>query len=390
MIFNCKPRYLFAIGAAFLLGQHPFLHAQVSSAPSLNYNISVSPLPLQVGQPVTLTVAVPSTVPDGTRLTIQISPHVYTDPGGFFGVATVSKGMAVIQTPAFTAPGQYDIDASSGSSGFGAGEIALLVSPTGQTPDPLLTFTGQYSFSFQGQTGTAAATSQTLIAAGSFTADGKGNITAGTLDLNGGGLLMQNTAVKGTYALDATGSGTALLATPQGSLSFHFVVPPAAPGFLVQNGAIVSSGGVTGSGDIARVGNFLDFSAFFYPEVGTINAAVDLSEKLTAQSGLSQEAGQLTFSQDMTVTSTGFVNAGASGSPFLGLTGTYTSADPTTGRFTMTLSAPGQMSAAPSHYAVYQISPASLLAFTSSATTLRLVSLDPPNTAALIAGKAIR
>lgn len=58
-----------------------------------------------------------------------------------------------------------------------------------------------------------------------LTSDGAGNITAGSADFNHGGAVTTKIAVTGTYALDASGRGTATL-TSASAGTFHFVIYP--------------------------------------------------------------------------------------------------------------------------------------------------------------------
>jgi hypothetical protein len=58
-----------------------------------------------------------------------------------------------------------------------------------------------------------------------LTSDGAGNITSGSADFNNGGAVTTKIAVTGTYALDASGRGTATL-TSASAGTFHFVIYP--------------------------------------------------------------------------------------------------------------------------------------------------------------------
>jgi len=77
---------------------------------------------------------------------------------------------------------------------------------------------GQYAFSFSGQNANGF-----LAAAGSFTADGNGNITNGQEDVNNGtGAL--NLALTGTYSIGTDGRGIALLNTSAGPATWEFTM----------------------------------------------------------------------------------------------------------------------------------------------------------------------
>jgi hypothetical protein len=63
-----------------------------------------------------------------------------------------------------------------------------------------------------------------VVAAGMFTADGAGNISSGTLDLNDGGVVSSITITSGTYSVASNGRGTLTLSAASGSLDFVFYV----------------------------------------------------------------------------------------------------------------------------------------------------------------------
>ncbi len=65
---------------------------------------------------------------------------------------------------------------------------------------------GNYGFRFAGTD--YAVTKRAIVASGVFVADGKGNITSGSLTYNDGGDICTGTAVNSTYAIDADGEGT--------------------------------------------------------------------------------------------------------------------------------------------------------------------------------------
>lgn len=82
-------------------------------------------------------------------------------------------------------------------------------------------FTGPFAFT---TTGTDVAHGPSGFGA-VLTSDGAGNITAGSADFNDGGAVTTKIAVTGTYALDASGRGTATL-TSASAGTFHFVIYP--------------------------------------------------------------------------------------------------------------------------------------------------------------------
>jgi hypothetical protein len=87
---------------------------------------------------------------------------------------------------------------------------------------------GQYAFEFAGQNGAGF-----LTAAGSFTADGKGNISGGLEDVNNGAGV-QSLTFTGTYAIGSDRRGTAFLSTSNGSATWDFTMVSASRALLIR------------------------------------------------------------------------------------------------------------------------------------------------------------
>ncbi|HWF39702.1 MAG TPA: hypothetical protein VG322_14355 [Candidatus Acidoferrales bacterium] len=95
--------------------------------------------------------------------------------------------------------GSSNPSGASGSSGGGA-------TGTGGATTPNSILSGKYAFSF---TGTVTSSGAPIFLAGSFTADGAGNITTGVEDVNQVGLsVSKGVAISGTYSIGADGRGT--------------------------------------------------------------------------------------------------------------------------------------------------------------------------------------
>ena len=228
-----------------------------------------------------------------------------------------------------------------------------------------------------------------------MTADGNGHITAGTLDLNSAsGYGLQGVAIIGAYQLDETGKGGLALTTPQGMVSLNFYVPQGQPGVQVTQGSLALSGGYTGSGEISTAAPFLRNSDFypanqFEPPPNFLTSVRFLDEPI-GSSGFKAGLGQLSFTYDGNVSGAGVAVAGLP-DVFTGTVGAYTplagpengNEGPAPGRFTLTLSAPGQPVTTPSHYVVYP-------GMDGTQPVLYLMSLDPHSASDLVVGKVIR
>jgi len=91
---------------------------------------------------------------------------------------------------------------NSGATGTPGGGTTGSSGATG----PNSTLNGKYAFNF---TGSATNTGNPIFEAGSFTADGAGNITAGVEDINiVGTLVTKGKALTGTYSIGSDGRGT--------------------------------------------------------------------------------------------------------------------------------------------------------------------------------------
>ena len=86
-------------------------------------------------------------------------------------------------------------------------------------------FKGQYAFLFQGLTNQQSGNRLGAAAVGSFTADGKGSITSGTLDLNLPAGPHLDLPVTGTYTLAFDGRGMVTLTSSLGTQVFEIWVP---------------------------------------------------------------------------------------------------------------------------------------------------------------------
>lgn len=125
-----------------------------------------------------------------------------------------------------------------GTVGCGNGSSGVVL-PPGSNNSML---NGQYAFSFSGQN-----TSNFLTAAGSFTADGNGHITAGLEDVTIGGFATQPLVFTGTYAIGSDNRGTALIRVAGGgSATWQFTMMNSAHALLIR----FDAGGVTASGSI--------------------------------------------------------------------------------------------------------------------------------------------
>jgi hypothetical protein len=102
-------------------------------------------------------------------------------------------------------------------SGCGGGSRVNFPPPVG--PFTNANLSGPFAFSYTGSDASGF-----LTVAGSFVADGAGNITSGTQDVNSGLGVTTNAAISGAYLVRGDGRGTITLNSPAGNSTLDFVI----------------------------------------------------------------------------------------------------------------------------------------------------------------------
>ena len=102
-------------------------------------------------------------------------------------------------------------------TGCGGGTSLSFPPPVGSFTNANLS--GPFAFSYTGSDASGF-----LAVAGSFVADGAGNLNSGTQDINSGLGVRTNAAITGTYVVRADGRGTANLNSPAGNTTLDFVI----------------------------------------------------------------------------------------------------------------------------------------------------------------------
>lgn len=116
--------------------------------------------------------------------------------GGTAAAGTISTS-GLYTAPAIPPPGQaVTITAVSKSDSSVTGSVSITVAPS------VATLKGSYTFLMNGQSNGTA-----LLEAGSFQADGKGNITSGVEDVNGPSGVLLQVSLTGTYTMGNDGRG---------------------------------------------------------------------------------------------------------------------------------------------------------------------------------------
>jgi hypothetical protein len=207
-------------------------------------------------------------------------------------------------------------------AGCGSGNQITPPAPEGFTNANL---NGTFSFSV---TGTDAATNSFFSIAGSLQANGSGQITGGTVDINSPGTLATpiNTTVSGTYSVLSDGRTVANLTTPAGNFTIDFVLLSNTQGLVVR---FDNNASASGSLDLQN-------SSAFSNTALAGSFAFNLSG-VDSGGNSDSTAGAFTFNSSGGVT-TGVQDLNDNGAVFANTTITGgTVASPTTGRGTVTL-----------------------------------------------------
>jgi hypothetical protein len=212
---------------------------------------------------------------------------------------------------------------------------------------------GQYAFSLGGYNASGF-----MGAIGSFTADGSGHITAGTVDSNGISLGVKNGSVTtsgSSYSVGSDNRGCATIVTPFYTFKTRFALDTtsgAATGGAIQEWEPAPNQYIA-SGLILKqtVPTSLPNGVWVYEQFGVFST----SQTRTAV------AGTLTASNGSVTAGEYDSNAGGSHVTHSGLSGTYTAPVTPTGRFTTTTS----LSGIAAHRAAYLVSGTRFLEITT-------------------------
>jgi len=176
-------------------------------------------------------------VPD-TNVTWQVNGVT----GGDATHGTISA-TGVYTAPATPPAGQSVTIGAVDNGGAGTGTATATIVFSNAT------LHGPYAFSFSGTTNNGF-----IGVAGSFTADGKGNITSGLQDINSGSGVFTSKTFTGTYAMGSDGRGDVALTwqTPSQKITWKIAMASDQHGLLIRFDGVSSTNAGAGSGSIDR------------------------------------------------------------------------------------------------------------------------------------------
>jgi hypothetical protein len=204
-----------------------------------------------------------------------------------FAFTITSGSHALLNQDDGTATGSGVLDLQTAGPGFAASQ-----------------FSGGYSFTLTGEDVTFATAS---VFGGVFTADGKTNLPAGTLDENDSGTITANTAFTGTFTgPDVNGRGTITSST--GATFAYYLVRPQVLRLIETDTLFVSGGTAYGQGAASSFTNSSLAGNFVFNNVGS---------SISGVSGSFAAAGQFATDGNGNFTG-GIADANDGGSPTSG------------------------------------------------------------------------
>ncbi len=312
------------------------------------------PGPVSATQQLSLTIAPPVLVITTTTLPQGVEGSAYSQTMQASGgtppyVWTVSSGSILPSWLKLTSGTLSGTPTEAGSFPFSL-TVTDSSKPTAQSKSQSFTLTiasasacgtgnesilkGQYAFSLSGYS-----PSGFLAAIGSFTADGKGHITAGTVDSNGnlGVKTGSVTASGSSYSVGSDNRGCATIATPFYTFITRFAL--ATPSANVTGGGVIEEW-ESGQAPYIAAGQILLQKS--------IPAALPSGTWVYEQTGIfgtnqyrTASVGTLTVSGGSFTKGEYDSNVAGVHKTYTGLTGTFTSPNATTGRYTTATSLSG-------------------------------------------------
>ena len=321
----------------------------------LSITIQTGPLVITTTQLPAGTVLVPYTAALGASG--GTPPYGWSVISGTLPIGlTLDSSGLISGTPTVAGASNFTVQVQDSSSPPVLATAPLVITINGATTNAALT--GPYAFSFNGYNNGSP-----VFMAGSFIADGNGNITSGVIDINSAtGGLQQQVPITGTYSIQANGLGTLTLTTSLQSLVFAVAVSNKGISGTSRNGNLIQRDPANpasyGSG-VILLQNSLNFNlgalqgnyalGYFGIDPSLNRLAGAGAYHMDGSGGLTSGVGDVDDNGVHTTTT---------------FTGTFSAVNPTTGRGTATLITNGSLT---THYAFYVVSSVQII----------MVSTDP-------------
>lgn len=345
--------------------------AQVADSgnPALVFVTTVG-ISINTGPVSVTTTSLPSaTIDTAYTQTLQASggvpPYTWSiSSGSLPSWATLDSAGRIRGIPGTTANGvNFTVQATDSEFQALSATQALSIDVVGGSSPDVGLLNGHYAFFFSGFDDVSGAP---IAIAGSFTADGAGNITAGIEDENGSAAPALNVAFTGSYNVAANQRGAFTLHTASGTKTFSCALGAVISG-VATNGRFVEfddfdgSTGQRGSG-ILRL---QDTNAFTLPSISGPYAfgfsGVDMAGNRDVRVGRFDADSSGGISNGVED-----VNDASVVSNSVGFTGAYTTPSPSNGRATLSLTASGSNAV---NFVAYIVSANEIVALSSDAIT---------------------
>jgi hypothetical protein len=293
------------------------------------------------------TLAITAAVANTTNTAVTWTVNGITNGNATYGTIAGSGLSVTYDAPAAVpSPATFNVTATSVADTTKSASVSVTITAavgacTDTGSESLLS--GQYAFILSGYT-----SSGFLAAVGSFTADGTGKITAGVVDSNG--TLVQSAAsidpTQSSYSVGSNHLGCATIVTSSGTFTTRLSVGGitsgvATAGRMIEWDSASVATYLTAAGQILKqtVPTSLPSGAFVFENTGVYGSSseyrIGIVGMVTTEAGAS---GGTIAGGEYDVNVEGTINDGKGlSTPYSGVTGTYTAPDPTTGRFTDTI-----------------------------------------------------
>lgn len=288
-------------------------------------------------------------------------PYTWSITSGILpaGLSLSSSG-AITGTPTSQGTQSFPVQVSDSRTppATATANLSLTINgPTGR-------LNGKYVFSFFGyQNGTQ------VLQAGSFSADGAGNISNGLMDSNSAAGVHLTLSFTGTYSLDSTNTGPMTLTIPGlGTFTYQVAAPASGTIRFIQNGTAGNQGsGVIRNNSSATATTISQLAGFW--SFGASGSDAAANRYASAGTFQASNTGAWT---NVEIDS----NDDGSTSHSTSFTGAFTFVDPITGRGTATLTV---TNGSTTHYSFYPVSTSEIIMLStdpvSSTSPLQLFSL---------------
>ena len=277
-----------------------------------------------------------------------VSPYTWAITSGSLPAGlTISTSGLITGTPTASGTQTFSVQVTDSATPASTATASLSLTINGPTGR----LNGNYVFSFSGYQNGAR-----VLQAGSFTADGMGNITAGLMDSNSAAGVHIKLSFTGMYSLDTTDTGPMTLVIPAlGTFTYQLAVPATGAIRFIQNG----TAGNQGTGVIRQVISTTKVTIAQLAASWAFGAnGADVASQRYAAAGTFQASNAGAWTNGVEDTNdNGVVTASQA------FTGAFVFIDPVTGRGTATLTA----NSVTTNYSFYPV----------SANQLLMIGVDP-------------